>query len=1246
MFHKLAFIINTENNELSFNSYNITGQIATLYEQCIVLQGENSQETIRCKSDKPIYKLEPKQYIQIFMCTVKKDNKGIYIDISKKVPEIITEEQYQDTDWTSITNRNNFPKLMLSDNFINEPPCQCVPTKIEPNLRIISYNIQGLNKGKIKVLQSLYMREIPDILCLQETKCSNQDLENIVKLALPNFKIILNSAKQCKIQDYQFGVVVLVKSELIHTDSTDIHQSLFPALQHRFNLIEIAGQHLLINIYAPFSLNHYQDRMNFDQVLYNVVMQYKHHKIILVGDFNTVNTNYFEHKASCTDKEIYNYQKMIKHGDLHEVQVNNEQKMTIFNRHCSQVDHILIAKNVAVTNQRCLSEYYKCGSDHIPLAFDLLCEQQQQSSLNLVDDQQIYLDNVIKSIYSQDQDNVKLGVQQLICLLEQFPLNQKLVQILKEIVSQYNLIIPGPRSTLNKTIAKKLAELYVNQLFDELPQFISEVVYNFSSYDLINEYYIIINQLFKQFILVSNQDSQFFENPSNNLLLTKLYNHIQPYLLQNIEQYSQTNTSIQQSGEQQQFQQLTLKSQHGYQLSQIIMSIYSLDYNQISEYFKANQIDNQNMTRFIRYNINNSTDILSKQFYIQLAIKVTQIYISYSEYTQLPNMIHVLIVELFESLCKTENSNELYIIIVQSFIDWSEKVFKNAPNNIFSEQQLTKLCQVLYQSCIFSEQDVLKAEKFDQQYIQNQILNIDQNLTNVAGILLGHICQHNQNIEKKLKDSIQLKIDSQSLNIVFQQLQLFKILVTQSQIDHIVTQLRPQYKNDIIEFIKIVKYEYNQMQNYPVLYQGEIFKFYFDLFDQISQSELDYFLDNIPAVAFENEYTAIMLAQGFKRVINSKYIKNNIIKNSEQFVIKFLQSSEVTLHHDITCCQACCCLIKYCNTPINHFRDTYTLLFNLFINNFENQNILPFANLLLEQIQNVTQNMKIQFIQDLVNQIKYLPDNVLDNALLYIIQLLSICSKYCQSPLFNLIMNMSISQECHANAKLSHILLLFINNYISTPQFLNGEQMYIQTNLRLEQMVESHKKQISQLQEILIYLISTPQTASDAYQTVSLMIQYNIELDVKFLSQVVLQIIKFYDNEQHSNNNQIKKQITIFYCSLFNKYEQQIDTILKNTNNVININTILSQVHKGSKYFYKTDQKSFICEGLFKISINNRQVNQQLVINSIIQLFVVDTATPIFRKQYILNCVEHYIINEDPSDLKNIYIQKLKQYKQ
>ncbi|CAL5971522.1 Conserved_hypothetical protein [Hexamita inflata] len=470
-------------------------------------------------------------------------------------------------------------------------------------------------------------------------------------------------------------------------------------------------------------------------------------------------------------------------------------------------------------------------------------------------------------------------------------------------------------------------------------------------------------------------------------------------------------------------------------------------------------------------------------------------------------------------------------------------------------------------------------------YVYNQILNRQNNINDATSVLLGVIRKFNQKLDQQLKQSVIQKLVDD-----FQQLQILKLLVTQTQHDGIVTQLRPNTQRTINQYLpRIFKY-FNNLQSYHVLYQGEILKFFFDFFDFIPQDKLDQFLANIPDSVYEKQFTATVLAQGFKQVLTTNIIKSNKIKNPSVFVLKMINCSQLYMFQNETCCLACCALIKACNSP-QYFEPALNVMIQLLKDSKVQQSTMAFANLLAEQIALVDDETKLKFVSALIEQFQSLSDQVLDDALVFILQLLAICSRVCVHPCFNVVMNAAITQESH-ESDLTQALFLFVDNYICTPQFVNGT--YTPTNLRLQEGQSTQINQSSQLIKLLTELIQKPTVAEYAYQTLNLLLRCNIDLDTLLLTQIIS-----YNSDCTPlyKNRALLKQVTIFYSSLFNKFDiNHINNILQNAQT--NTNQVFQQiiVFGCQQAFTKEDSKQRLADSFLKLfesaSIEDRDTQE------------------------------------------------------
>ncbi|CAL5971521.1 Conserved_hypothetical protein [Hexamita inflata] len=706
MFHKLEYIIKTEQTGYTNNEYNITGKIVFVNTNQIQIEDQWGNQ-INCyqktnQSYQLLKQLQINKYIQVFMCQVKQYTKNYgWYAVSDQISEI-TEEDYRQTQYSTI-DRTQLQPLLKTEQFINKPP-QEVPQKFHSNFRIITYNISGLTKNKINLIQTLQQRENADIICLQETKCSNDEVITILNEALPNFQVINTYAKYYEnyTQKYQFGTVVLVKQDITAIDMTQKFCIQNDILNYRLNIVKLAGKITLVNVYAPYSLNHYKDRMNFDQCLFNLIMRLKQQKLVVLGDFNTTNCFYKEHKSSCMDEEIQNFQKLTYCGLL-EV-VNNEP--TLFGKiYCSKVDHILI-KDLDVSNDRNLREYFKCGSDHIPLSVDICLpetdNQSQSQSQQFIENlninqsliksykQQIikYTKDILREIFNNNTDKSVLAATQLKYLLnEKISEEGEYLEIIQKLINDFNLIHDQPRSIITKAVSKISTQLYVQRKFDNLPEIIIQNIQKSKQItQLQSDYYYIIVQLYEY--LTNNLKQMNCDNSNMLKLLFDKTHHIPQIISQISVKQNKTQTHLD--------YQLDCYSSQMYKLILIHLQQYS------SEMLKE-------IIKFIVKRIN----IHYKNIEQVLLYNCIEISVLIIDSCNDPISEELLISKLIEYL-ETNNQNEiLNIKIINALKKWSTE---NKLEYQFTDKMIQKIYDIALQMCIFSQNDFQKAEQFDQQY--------------------------------------------------------------------------------------------------------------------------------------------------------------------------------------------------------------------------------------------------------------------------------------------------------------------------------------------------------------------------------------------------------------------------------------------------------------------------------------------------------------------------------------------------
>ena len=143
-------------------------------------------------------------------------------------------------------------------------------------MKIISFNVNGLNSAVNKGLLNFIEDETPDILCLQETKCQNKILNLTTYYSYWNFS---NKGSFS-------GTAIFTKYKPINVyynfdDDFNVEGRIITLEYHKF---------YLINVYIPNSKSNnirLDYRMEWDDRFFKYILKLENNKpVILCGDFN------------------------------------------------------------------------------------------------------------------------------------------------------------------------------------------------------------------------------------------------------------------------------------------------------------------------------------------------------------------------------------------------------------------------------------------------------------------------------------------------------------------------------------------------------------------------------------------------------------------------------------------------------------------------------------------------------------------------------------------------------------------------------------------------------------------------------------------------------------------------------------------------------------------------------------------------------------------------------------------------
>jgi len=252
-------------------------------------------------------------------------------------------------------------------------------------MNIISWNVNGLRAiVKKNFFEDLKIMD-PDILCIQETKAQDEDVNKTLS-QLSNYNIYVNSAER---KGYS-GTSILSKTKpisIVNDMGIEEHDH-----EGRVICAEYQGFYL-VNVYVPNSgqqLERLDYRKKWDADFLNYLKNLEKKKpVIIAGDFNVAHqpmdlkndkANYNK-TAGYTQIEIDGMDNFLKSGfiDTFRKFHPNKVEYTYWSYRFKarerntgwRIDYFLISKGIIdkVKTIHILSDYY--GSDHCPIGLDI-----------------------------------------------------------------------------------------------------------------------------------------------------------------------------------------------------------------------------------------------------------------------------------------------------------------------------------------------------------------------------------------------------------------------------------------------------------------------------------------------------------------------------------------------------------------------------------------------------------------------------------------------------------------------------------------------------------------------------------------------------------------------------------------------------------------------------------------------------------------------------------------------------------
>lgn len=249
-------------------------------------------------------------------------------------------------------------------------------------LHLVNWNVNGIRS----IIKKDFIKDVkaldPDVLCLQETKASFEEVKSALEL-LPDYKTYVNSSKARK--GYS-GTAILTKSEPLNVtfdmnvEEHDQEGRVITAEYEKF---------YLVTVYVPNSGEglkrlDYRERWNDDFTNYLINLNTRK-PVIVCGDLNVAHQEIdiarpkenYNKSAGYTQKEIDGFKKLLDSGftDTFRYKYPEEIKYTYWNYMFNarsrnvgwRIDYFLVSNSILSNVQDAIICNDCMGSDHCPV---------------------------------------------------------------------------------------------------------------------------------------------------------------------------------------------------------------------------------------------------------------------------------------------------------------------------------------------------------------------------------------------------------------------------------------------------------------------------------------------------------------------------------------------------------------------------------------------------------------------------------------------------------------------------------------------------------------------------------------------------------------------------------------------------------------------------------------------------------------------------------------------------------------
>eukprot|EP00253_Pinus_taeda_P018950 PITA_18950 len=317
-------------------------------------------------------------------------------------------------------------------------------------MKVISWNARGLNsQAKQRVLKRKFQKFNPEIMFIQETKCSSSSMAKINKKIGRNIEYL-----EVESQGREGGLAMLWNTRDIQVISAEANKH-FIAVE-----AQITGNSksfLCVNAYGP---QRTEDKISFLSSLNKIISRYPRSKCIIGGDFNMI-TTLLEKKGGLRklNKDSEAFTSFIDNVKLVDI-LPKSGNFTWNNRRggerliASRLDHFLISENIILDGITVESDILPTrGSDHWPISLTVAVQGTPRNKPFRFE--KFWLDhpNFLELVEKWWSEPLEGNGSKMFNL-------QKKLRIIKEKIKEWNITVFGDVFKEKTQIEEKLEQIH------------------------------------------------------------------------------------------------------------------------------------------------------------------------------------------------------------------------------------------------------------------------------------------------------------------------------------------------------------------------------------------------------------------------------------------------------------------------------------------------------------------------------------------------------------------------------------------------------------------------------------------------------------------------------------------------------------------------------------------------------------------------------------------------------------------